>query len=118
MDMLIPHINRELFFKNGQVHTKVIDEAPTIYINGGKVSNSLIANGCLIKGTVQNSIISRKVNIGKGAIVNDCIIISDCEIKGSVVLNNVIIDKNNIIKAGKELKGDKEYPLVNDGPPW
>lgn len=112
MDMLTPNVNRELFFKNGQIHTKVMDEAPTRYLNGGKVSNSLIANGCLIKGTVQNSIISRKVTIGKGAVVNDCIIMSNCEIKENVVLNNVIIDKNNIIETGKELKGDKEYPLV------
>lgn len=111
-DMLTPDINRELFFKNGQIYTKIMDEPPTRYFNRCKVNNSLVANGCLIKGTVQNSIISREVTIGNGAIVKDCIIMQNCEIKENVVLNNVIIDKNNIIDANKELKGDKEYPLV------
>ncbi len=112
MDMLDPKVNREIFFENGKIYTKVMDGPPTRHFNGCKVNNSLVANGCLIKGTVQNSIISRKVTIGKGAIVKDCIIMSNCEIKENVVLNNVIIDKNNIIDADKELKGDKEYPLV------
>ena len=110
--MLKPDVNRELFFKNGQIYTKVMDEPPTRYFNGCKVNNSLVANGCLIKGAVINSIISRKVTIGKGATINDCIIMQNCEIKENAILNNVIIDKNNIIGRDKELKGDKEYPLV------
>jgi len=111
-DMLNPDINKELFFKNGQIYTKILDEPPTRYFKGCNVTNSLVANGCLIKGTVQNSIISRKVTIGKGAIIKDCLIMQNCEIKENAVLNNVIIDKNNIIDADKELKGDKEFPLV------
>lgn len=111
-DMLNPAINRELFFKNGQIYTKIMDEPPTRYFNDCKVNNSLVANGCLIEGTVQNSIIARKVTIGKGAVVRDCIIMQNCEIKENVILNNVIIDKNNIIDVDKELKGLKEYPLV------
>ena len=111
-DMLNPAINRELFFENGQIYTKIMDEPPTRYFNECKVTNSLVANGCLIKGTVQNSIISRKVTIGEGAAIKDCVIMQNCEIKENVVLHNVIIDKNNVIDVDKELKGLKEYPLV------
>ena len=110
--MLKPNVNKELFFKNGQIYTKIMDEPPTRYFNGCKVNNSLVANGCLINGSVHNSIISRKVTIGKGAVIEDCIIMQNCEIEDNVVLNNVIIDKNNIIHSRKELKGDKEFPLV------
>jgi len=58
-DMLKPNVNKELFFKNGQIYTKIMDEPPTRYFNGCKVNNSLVANGCLINGSVHNSIISR-----------------------------------------------------------
>lgn len=112
MDILDLNINRELFFKNGLIYTKVMDEAPTKYFNGSYVSNSLIANGSLIQGLVTNSIISRRVIIHKGAKVKNCIIMQNCEIKANAKLSNIIIDKNVIIDEGKELKGDKEYPLV------
>lgn len=112
MDILNPDVNRELFSKNGQIYTKVMDEPPTRYFNGCRVNNSLVSNGCLIEGTVENSVLSRRVIVGKGTVINNCIIMQNCEIKENVVLNNVIIDKNNIIDADKELKGDKEYPLV------
>jgi len=112
MDMLNLDINKELFFSNGLIYTKVMDEAPTKYFNGSYVCNSLIANGSLIQGFVTNSIISRRVIIHKGAKVRNCIIMQNCEIKENAKLTNVIMDKNVLIDEGKELKGDREYPLV------
>lgn len=112
MDMLNPEINKELFFKNGLIYTKVKDEAPTMHYYGSCVHNSLIANGCLIKGCVENSILARRITVGKGALVKNCIILQDCHIKENAVLENVIVDKNTIIEEGKELKGDLEHPLV------
>lgn len=112
IDMLNPEINKELFFKNGLIYTKVKDEAPTMYYNGSSVHNSLIANGCLIKGCVESSVLARRVTVGKGAVIRNCIILQGCEIKENAVLENVIIDKNTIIETRKELKGDREHPLV------
>lgn len=112
MDMLQIKVNNELFFNNGLIFTKVKDEAPTKYTLSSDVSNSLIANGCIIEGKVKNSIIFRRVLIHETAQVTNCIIMQGCEIKAGAKLNNVIIDKNNIIQEGKELKGDQEFPLV------
>ncbi|MDP4145538.1 MAG: glucose-1-phosphate adenylyltransferase subunit GlgD [Bacillota bacterium] len=112
MDMLNLEINKELFFSNGLVYTKVMDEAPTRYFNGSTVKNSLIANGCLVGGTVENSVLSRRVIVHKGAEIKNCIILQNCEIKENAKLTNVIIDKNVIIEENKELKGDDEFPLV------
>lgn len=112
MDMLNPQINRELFFKNGQIFTKVMDEPPTRYFDSCNVHNSLVANGCMINGTVENSIIARRVVVWEGAVIKNSIIMQNCEIKDNAVLYNVIMDKNNIIEENKELKGDREYPLV------
>lgn len=112
MDMLNQKVTSELFYKNGYIYTKVKDESPTKYSNQSSVSNSLIANGCIIEGSVENSIIFRRVKIHKGAEVVNSIIMQNCEIKQGVKLSNIIIDKNVIIECNKELKGDKEFPLV------
>lgn len=112
MDMLSEEIRNELFYRNGLIYTKVKDEAPTKYSDNAKVYNSLVANGCIIDASVKNSIIGRRVIIGKGAEIENCIIMQGAEIQENVTLKNVIIDKNNIIERGKELKGDSEFPLV------
>lgn len=112
MDMLDEQISRELFYENGLIYTKVKDEAPTKYGENAEVANSLIANGCIINGKVKNSVISRRVKIHKGAQIENCIIMQGSEIHENVKLKNVIIDKNNIIEKKKELRGDKEFPIV------
>ncbi|MCR3757742.1 glucose-1-phosphate adenylyltransferase subunit GlgD [Clostridium felsineum] len=112
MDMLNLDINRELFFKNGLIYTKVKDEAPTKYFNDSEVYNSLIANGSLIHGQIENSIIGRRTTILKGARLKNCIIMQNCLIKENVDLTNVIVDKNVVIDENTILKGGKEFPLV------
>lgn len=112
MDMLDTKVTRELYSQYGPVYTKVKDESPTKYTDDCKVSNSLIANGCIIDGNVKNSIIARRVIISKGAEVNNCIIMQSCHIGEAAKLSNVILDKNVIIEKNKELKGDAEFPLV------
>ncbi|MFA9398366.1 MAG: glucose-1-phosphate adenylyltransferase subunit GlgD, partial [Clostridiaceae bacterium] len=82
------------------------------YTDTSKVSNSLIANGCIIEGEVSNSIIFRRVKVQKGAVINNSIIMQNGTVKENAVLNHVIIDKNVIIEKEKELKGDKDFPLV------
>ena len=59
-----------------------------------------------------NSTIFRKVQIGKGAVIKNCVIMQNCKIEENVVLENVIFDKNVVVSEGKTLKGDKDYPMV------
>lgn len=112
MDMLEMKITNELFFNKGLIYTKVKDEPPTKYAESSKVSNSLIANGCVIEGNVENCIIGRRVKIEKGAVVKNCIIMQNSEVKADAVLSHIIIDKNVSIGEKRELKGDKDFPLV------
>ncbi|WP_026884342.1 glucose-1-phosphate adenylyltransferase subunit GlgD [Clostridium akagii] len=112
MDILNLEVSNDLFFANGVIYTKVMDEPPTKYFSTSDVSNSLIANGCLIKGTVKSSVISRRVYIEEGAIINNCIIMQGCKIKSNAKLNNMIVDKNNVIEENVELKGTVDFPLV------
>ncbi|MCY6370175.1 glucose-1-phosphate adenylyltransferase subunit GlgD [Clostridium ganghwense] len=112
MSMLNPKICRELFFDGAPIYTKVKDAPPTKYSSSSQVTNSLIANGCVIEGEVKNCVISRNVIIHKGAKLEDCIIMHNSEIKENAKLTKVIIDKNVVIQKNKELKGDKEFPVV------
>jgi glucose-1-phosphate adenylyltransferase len=112
MDMLKTKINRELFFADRTIYTKIKDAPPTKYTDISSVSNSMVANGCVIDGYVENSIISRRVIIEKGAVVKNSIIMQNCIIKENARLENVILDKNVQIEKGKELKGDSENPVV------
>jgi glucose-1-phosphate adenylyltransferase len=112
MDFLNPEVSKELFFNHGFIFTKVKDEAPTKYTEESNVCNSLIANGCIIEGTVENSIISRRVVVKKGAIVKNCIVMQNCVIGEGTKLRNVIIDKNTNVGKDKKLRGDREIPIV------
>lgn len=112
MDLLQPNISRELFFAKGLIYTKGKDGPPTKYTSSAKVKNSLIANGCIIEGQVENSIIFRGVKVGKGAMVKNSIIMQQCTLESDIYLEHVITDKKVVITKGKHLKGDKHYPLV------
>lgn len=112
MKLMDQNISRELFFKHGLIYTKVKDEPPTKYTENARVVNSLVANGSIIDGSVENSIIFRTVRIKEGAEVKNSIIMQDCVIEEDVLLRNVILDKSVRITKGKQLKGDEKYPIV------
>lgn len=111
-EMLNSEITNELFFKNGLIYTKVKDEAPTKYTSNSEVKNSLIANGCVIDGKVESSIIGRRVVIQKGCEIKNCVIMQNCTIKDNVKLSNIIICKDMIIEANKQLRAEIDYPLI------
>ena len=110
--MLKKEVSSELFNSERKIFTKDKSQAPTIYMKNADVKNSFIATGCKIDGTVENCTIFRKVEIGKGAVIKNSVIMQNCKIAPGVVLENVIFDKNVVISKGKELKGEKEYPMV------
>lgn len=93
------------------IYTRTNDSAPSIYLDGGTSSNSLISNGCQVSGDVKNSIIGRGVKVGKGAIVDNCLILPDAEIGENAMMSNVIIDKGARIIHKKDLAGYEDDPL-------
>jgi glucose-1-phosphate adenylyltransferase len=112
MELLSPHIWKELFFKSGLIYTKVKDEPPAKYIHETEVTNSLIASGCYIEGKVENSILFRGVKVHKGAYIKNSVIMQKGNIGPGVMLENVICDKDVYITGNKQLKGESSYPLV------
>ncbi|MEW5921444.1 MAG: glucose-1-phosphate adenylyltransferase subunit GlgD [Bacillota bacterium] len=112
MDLLCPQVWEELFFIPGLIHTKVKDEPPTRYLEGSAVANSLLANGCTIAGTVENSILFRGVRVHRGARVKNSVIMQKCEIGEGALVERVILDKDVRVSAGKALTGHDKKPLV------
>ena len=114
LDILNKDIREELFGLNNDmpIYTKVKDTVPTKYATKAEVSNALVADGCLIEGTVRNSILFRGVHVGKGATVENCILMQDSEVMDNCLAENVIFDKEVILRNCKKLVGQKKYPMV------
>ncbi|MBR5011325.1 MAG: glucose-1-phosphate adenylyltransferase subunit GlgD, partial [Clostridia bacterium] len=94
-------------------YTKVRNSAPTTYAEGARVINSYVADGCVIEGTVENSIIFRGVKVGKGAVVENCIVMQGGVIGDGCAVQNVTMDKGAVITDGVKISGtDKKYIFV------
>lgn len=111
MDLLDSNVRRELFTAN-PVYTKTRDDVPAIYREGNSVRNSLVGDGCVIEGSVENCVLFRGVHIGRGAVLKNCIIMQDSEVEDFVELENVILDKNVTIRNHGRLIGQSQYPIV------
>ncbi len=113
LDMLKPELRKSLFGdEEKSVYTKVKDSVPTRYGTGAAVSNSFIADGCTIEGTVENSVIFRGVKIGRGSKIKNAVIMQNSQIMDNCSVENAVFDKEVILRSGKKLMGQGTYPLV------
>ncbi len=111
MELLNPDNCDDLFNADRPVYTKVRDDMPAIYGLGSDVKNSLIADGCIIDGTVENSILFRGVRVEKGAVVKNSIVMQDGFVAQNAALNCVVVDKSVVITPNKTLSGAENYPV-------
>ena len=112
MDVLNPEKRKGIFRDDLPVYTKVRDEMPTHYGDNVTVVNSLVADGCQIEGTVENSVLFRGVKIAADAHVKNCIIMQDGQIHSGAYIENCILDKQAVIKRNAKLIGPDAYPIV------
>lgn len=112
MALLDPAVRGELFSKDRPIWTKIRDEMPTRYAPDAQVKNSLLADGCIVEGTVENSILFRGVRVQKGAVVKNAIIMQDGYIMSDTHVEGCILDKQVIVREGTKLIGPKTYPVV------
>ena len=110
MSLLDPKQMKDLFSEDWWIHTRTTDSQPARIYEGADVKGSMIANGCHIEGTVENSVIGRAVEIGKGAVVRNSIILDHAEIGPDVVIDCQIVDKYARITKTKELIATPEKP--------
>lgn len=108
---LLEQENLDALFGPSQIYTKIRDDNPTRYITGAKVKNTLVADGCVIEGEVENSILFRGVKVAKGAKVKNCVLMQDTSVEAGARLDYVISDKNVVVTVGQEVKGTDSLPV-------
>ena len=108
---LLDDYNLDALFSAAPIYTKIRGDNPTHYKDGAKVQNVMMADGCVIEGEVENSVIFRGVKVGKGAKIRNCILMQDTVVEAGANVEYLITDKNVTITAGKEMKGTDTFPV-------
>ena len=110
MKLLDDH-NLDALFSGAPIYTKIRDDNPTRYIEGARVQNVMAADGCVIEGEVENSVLFRGVKIAKGAKVKNCVLMQGTVVEAGANVEYLITDKNVTITAGKEMRGTDTFPV-------
>ena len=114
MDVINHYSESELVKNLNNVKTKEQLDSPTIFTGTALVSDSVIASGCLIKGAIYKSYISRRTIIEKGAVIKNSIIMNNSIIEEGAVIENAILDKETIVKKDSIIKGNINQPFLSE----
>ncbi len=106
MDFLKKDIRDYFFREHPDVYSKVDDLPPAKYNGGAVVNNSLIASGCIVEGTVENSVLFKKVYVGNNCVIRNSIILNDVHIGDNSVIENCIVESRDTLRAGTVHKAD------------
>lgn len=112
MEMLEPENRRALFQADRRIATRARSDVSTYYSDTAKVVNSLVADGCLIEGSVERCILFPGVRVEPGASLTDCILLNNAVVKSGAVLTHVVADKEAVLSSGINLSGSGKLPLV------
>ena len=96
--------------------TKIRNSPPVKYGTYARVEGALIADGCVIEGTVRNSVLFRGVHVGEGCVVEDSVILEHGSLTGRVSLHAAVLDKHVVLGGGVSLSGHATLPFfVEEG---
>lgn len=104
---------RDYFFKQyPEVHSKVADLPPAKYNVGVTVKNSLLASGCIVNGTVENSVLFQKAYIGNNCVIRNSLILNDVYIGDNTYIENCIVESGGTIQANSYYKGENGVKII------
>jgi len=92
MAFLQPEIRNYFFRQEPGIKTKIDDLPPAKYNPGAEVKNSLVASGCIINGTVENSVLFKSVYVGNNCVIRNSVILNDVYIGDNTVIENCIVE--------------------------
>ena len=107
MALLDDNPELDLYDREWLIHTRSEERAPAKVGPTAQVHRSLISHGCVINGTVVNSVLSPGVRVDVGAVVRDSIVMFDTVIRSGAVVDRAILDKEVVVGQGA---------IVGDGP--
>ncbi len=106
------NIRKSLFRDGLTIYTKVRDQVPSYYGEESEIKDCIVADGCVLQGAAERSVLFRGVRLGKGAQVKGCVVMANTEIGENAYLECCILDKDVKISAGKRLVGTPQCPVV------
>ena len=112
MDFLKKDVRNCFFREYPDVYSKIDDLPPAKYNVGAVVKNSLISSGSIINGTVENSIIFKKVFVGNNCHIKNSIILNDVYIGDNTYIENCIVESRDTIRANSKYVGDGEIKVL------
>ena len=112
MALLDKDTRKGIFHGHHDIYTKVRDRVPTYYGENCEIENCLIADGCMLDGKVEDSVLFRQVTVCEGAEVENCVIMNDTVVGEGAELKYCILDKNVTVRPGAKLRGDKNHPII------
>ena len=104
---------RDYFFHDAPgIFSKVHDLPPAKYNVGSRVTNSLVAGGCIINSNVENSILFKKVFVGNNSVIKNSIILNGAYIGDNVVVENCIVESHETLLSGTKYIGEDGVKIV------
>ena len=112
MDFLKPEVRKYFFKELPAVYSKVSDQPPAKYNPGAVVKNSLVGSGSIINGTVENSVIFKKVFVGNNCVIKNSIILNDVYLGDNTYIENCIVESRDTIRANTRHVGENGVKVV------
>lgn len=112
MDFLKPEVRRYFFKELPSVYSKVSDQPPAKYNPGAIVKNSLVGSGSIINGTIENSVIFKKVFVGNNCVIKNSIILNDVYLGDNTYIENCIVESRDTIRANTRHVGEDGIKIV------
>ena len=112
LSLIRKEVRDDLFGRNHPVYTKVRDRVPTYYGANCKIENCSVADGCMLGGSVKDSILFRQVTVYPGAEIDSCVIMNDTVVNEGCQLKYVILDKDVVVRPGAKLMGTPTNPVI------
>ncbi|MCI7737938.1 MAG: glucose-1-phosphate adenylyltransferase subunit GlgD [Lachnospiraceae bacterium] len=112
MDFLKPDVRNYFFKQEPLIRTKIDDLPPAKYNPGAKVKNSLVASGCIINGTVENSVLFKKVFVGNNCVIKNSVILNDVYLGDNTHIENCVVESRDTIRANSCHIGEDGIKVV------
>lgn len=117
MELVSGKSQLDLYDKEWVIHTKSVERAPAKVGPQGQIQQSMVCNGCNVRGQIVRSILSPGVYVSPGAIVRESVIMNDTFIGPGAVVDRCIIDKGVVVGAGTQLGFGTDYDTPNENEP-
>lgn len=112
MDFLDPEVRKFFFRDYPRIYSKVEDLPPAKYNTGSDVRNSLISSGCIINSKVENSVLFKKVFVGKNCVIKNSIILNDVYIGDNTHIENCIVESRDTLRANTYFSGGDGIKVI------